>query len=32
MEAPVATLPFLLSPELGPEDIERLSREVEKKL
>ena len=32
MDAPVATLPFLLTPEVGPEDLERLSRELERKL
>ena len=30
--APVATLPFLLSPELGRDDVERLSRKLEGKL
>ncbi|MDQ4049802.1 MAG: ATPase [Actinomycetota bacterium] len=31
-DAPVATLPFLLTPELGREDLERLSRGLEGKL
>jgi anion-transporting ArsA/GET3 family ATPase len=31
-EAPVATLPFLLTPELGADDLEDLSRELERKL
>jgi anion-transporting ArsA/GET3 family ATPase len=31
-EASVATLPFMLTPELGPDDLEQLSRELEKKL
>jgi anion-transporting ArsA/GET3 family ATPase len=31
-ETSVATLPFLLTPELGLDDIEQLSRELEKKL
>jgi len=30
--APVATLPFLLTPELGLDELERLSRELERKL
>ena len=30
--APVATLPFLLTPELERDDVERLSRELERKL
>ena len=32
VDAPVATLPFILTPELGPEDLETLSREVERKV
>jgi len=32
VDAAVATLPFVLSPELGVEDLERLSQEVERKL
>jgi len=32
IDAPVATLPFLLTPELGIEDVERLSVELERKL
>ena len=31
-DAPVATLPFLFAPELGLEDLEELSRELERKL
>ena len=31
-EAPVATLPFLLSPEVGLDDLEELSQELERKL
>lgn len=31
-DAPVATLPFVMSPELGVEDLESLSREIERKL
>ena len=32
VDAPVSTLPFLLSPEVGLEDLERLSHELERKL
>ena len=32
LDAPVATLPFLLTPELGPEDLVDLSVELERKL
>ena len=32
VKAPVATLPFLLTPEVELEDLERLSRELERKL
>ena len=32
VEAPVATLPFLLTPEVELEDLESLSRELERKL
>ena len=32
VEAPASTLPFLLAPEVGLEDLERLSRELEGKL
>jgi anion-transporting ArsA/GET3 family ATPase len=32
VDAPVSSLPFLLTPELELEDLERLSREVERKL
>jgi anion-transporting ArsA/GET3 family ATPase len=32
VDAPVATLPFLLTPELGPEDLETLSAEVARKV
>ena len=32
VEAPVATLPFLLTPEVELEDLDRLSRELERKL
>ena len=32
LDVPVATLPFLLTPELGPEDLETLSVELERKL
>ena len=31
-ESEVTTLPFLFEPELGPESVERLSRELERKL
>jgi anion-transporting ArsA/GET3 family ATPase len=32
VDAPVATLPFLLSPEVGQEELEQLSHEIEKRL
>jgi anion-transporting ArsA/GET3 family ATPase len=32
VEAPVATLPYLFEPDLGPDQLERLSRELERKL
>ncbi len=32
VDAPVATLPFLLTPEVGVEDLEKLSRDLERKL
>ncbi|MDQ3870462.1 MAG: AAA family ATPase [Chloroflexota bacterium] len=32
VEAPVATLPFLLTPELGQDDLEALSRELARKV
>ncbi len=32
VDAPVSTLPFLLAPELGLEDLERLSRQLERSL
>ena len=32
LRAPVSTLPFLFEPELGPAEVERLSREVERAL
>jgi anion-transporting ArsA/GET3 family ATPase len=31
-EAPVATLPYLFQPDLGPEQLERLSKELERRL
>jgi hypothetical protein len=32
IDAPVSTLPFLLSPEVGREELEQLSHEIERKL
>ena len=32
VDAPVATLPFILTPELGPDELARLATEVERKL
>jgi anion-transporting ArsA/GET3 family ATPase len=32
VDAPVATLPYLFEPDIGPEDLEQLSRELERKL
>ena len=32
VEAPVSTLPFLLAPEVGPEELEQLSIEAERRL
>jgi hypothetical protein len=31
-EAPVATLPYLFQPDLGREQLERLSKELERRL